>query len=311
MKTNLGTLIAMVASMVHGYGQWIEWPLSSGGNGHSYLPVAVASPTSWDQASREAIRQGGYLATLTTPAENDFVFGLSNHPQYWWGGGEFGPLIGGYQPQSSSEPLGGWTWVTGEPWTFENWQSGQPDNAAQEDGLHFWKGSRWNDCPTNLVAYYSYIIEREGPCTPRKAKAVAQLVNGFIVGATVTDPGCGYTNPPAVLIQGGNGSGALARAVISNGEVTEIQILDAGFGYTSQPRIVIGSPPFVPTVNIAVSRINVTQNVVLGWKYVLETSTNAVEWASTGPAFVAESESIVTEFEVDAVGRLFRLRVVP
>ncbi|HKX61035.1 MAG TPA: hypothetical protein VJS65_04310, partial [Verrucomicrobiae bacterium] len=118
-------------------------------------------------------------------------------------------------------------------------------------------------------------------------------------------------NPPVVLIQGGGGSGATAMAVISNGKVTAIEILNAGFSYDSVPRIVIGSPPFVPTVSIAVSKVNVTQNVVLGWKYVLESSTNAIDWLATGPPFIAESESIVTEFDVDAVGRMFRLRVVP
>jgi hypothetical protein len=38
---------------------------------------------------------GGYLATLTSAAENDFVFGLINFRQFWYQG-EFGPLLGGY-----------------------------------------------------------------------------------------------------------------------------------------------------------------------------------------------------------------------
>ena len=57
--------------------------------------------------------------------------------------------------------------------------------------------------------------------------------------------------------------------------------------------------------------MNVIQNVVLGWKYVLENSTNGVNWTATGPEFIADSETIVSEFSVDTVGRFFRLRVVP
>ena len=91
--------------------------------------------------------------------------------------------------------------------------------------------------------------------------------DGFVVGATITDPGCGYTNAPVVLIQGGNGSGATATAVITDGQVTRIIISDAGFGYDTPPRIVIASPPFVPKLNITVSRIKVSQNVVLGRRY--------------------------------------------
>lgn len=296
---------------VSAQGQWVEWPVAQGGNGHSYLPVIVSNPLTWDQAAREAVRQGGYLATLTTIEENEFVFNLINFPQYWWAG-EIGPLLGGYQPPGSSEPAGGWTWVTGEPWTLVNWANGQPDNATvPEDGLHFWRGSRWNDCPTNLQAYYSYVVERYPPCTPHKAKATAQLVNGFLVGATLTDSGCGYTNAPIVLVQGGGGTGATARAIVSDGKVTGIQIVNAGCCYTSAPRIVISAPPMVPTVEIVVSKIKVVQNVVLGWKYVLESSTNGVDWTATGPPFVADTDPIETEFESDGVKRFFRLRVAP
>jgi hypothetical protein len=56
----------------------------------------------------------------------------------------------------------------------------------------------------------------------------------------------------------------MAKALITNSEVTPIMIIYAGFGYTDLPKIVITSPPFVPTVAISVSRINVTQNVALG-----------------------------------------------
>jgi hypothetical protein len=244
---------------------------------------------------------------LTTAAEGDFVFNLINSAEYWYRG-EFGPLIGGFQP-SGSEPLGGWTWITGESWIYENWAGGQPDNGAgMEEALHFWSGNHWNDIPKDLRSYISYVVERdEPPCTPHKAKATAELVNGFVIAATVTDSGCGYTNPPAVLVKGGGGSGALAQAVISTGVVVAIQILDAGFGYTSPPAILIASPPFVPKLGINVRRIEVSQEVVLGWKYVLETSTNNLDWTATGPAFVADEESLSTEFDVDSAGRFFRL----
>ncbi len=292
-------------------GQWIEWPVAAGGNGHEYLPVIVASPISWDQAARAALAQGGYLATLTSKAENDFVFGLVSSPAYFYRG-EMGPLLGGYQPPGSAEPGGGWTWVTGEPWSFTNWAGGQPDNGGQPEGiLHFWYGNAWNDQSTNGLNFISYVIERDGPCTPRKAKATAQLFNGFVVDATVTDSGCGYTNPPIVLVQGGGGSGAIARATVTDGRVTRVQIVDAGCCYTNTPRIIVSAPPSVPTVEIMVNKVKVVQNVVLGWKYVLESSTNSTDWAATGPAFVADTDPVETEFESDGVNRLFRLRVVP
>jgi len=148
-------------------------------------------------------------------------------------------------------------------------------------------------------------------CTPHKAIAAGQLVNGIFVGANITDPGCGYTNPPAVLIKGGGGNGATARAVINDGRVVDIFVTSGGCCYTNTPQVLIASPPFVPKVSINVSRITVNQNVVLGWKYVLESSTNNVDWLPTGPSFIADSESLSTEFPVDEVGKFFRLKVVP
>jgi Concanavalin A-like lectin/glucanases superfamily len=86
--------------------------------------------------------------------------------------------------------------------------------------------------------------------TPRAALATAAIMNGFVVGATVTDAGCGYTNTPLVRIIGGHGSGAQAVAVITNGEVVAVNVLEAGSGYTNAPVVVI-EPPFIPQPTMA------------------------------------------------------------
>jgi hypothetical protein len=67
-------------------------------------------------------------------------------------------------------------------------------------------------------------------CPPHTALATPTVVNGFVVGATITDSGCGYTNTPTVRIIGGDGSGAQAVAVVSNGVVTAVNIQLAGSG---------------------------------------------------------------------------------
>jgi hypothetical protein len=79
-------------------------------------------------------------------------------------------------------------------------------------------------------------------CNPHGATATATVVNGFVVGATIMDTGCGYTNTPQVLIQGGGGTGAMATAVVSNGVVVSITINNAGSGYTSTPSIYVSFP---------------------------------------------------------------------
>ena len=144
----------------------------------------------------------------------------------------------------------------------------------------------WNDWGTLDKTVPSYLLEIDSFCTPHKAKATAQLVNGFVVGATITDSGCGYTNAPAVMVEGGGGSGAIARAETTEGRVTRIIMTDAGCCYTSVPRIVIASPPFVPWLTITVSTVKVVQNVVLGRHYVLESSHDARSWSEALPTKV-------------------------
>ncbi|HKX62472.1 MAG TPA: hypothetical protein VJS65_11520, partial [Verrucomicrobiae bacterium] len=135
MRTKLAvalTIICMKASA-----QWVEWPVSAGGNGHFYLPVMTTTNISWQDAQRLASGSDAYLATVTSDAENTFVFGLVNSPQ--WVDTSRGPLLGGYQLEGAQEPAGAWAWVTGEPWVFGSWWPTMPDNGAagREDALHY------------------------------------------------------------------------------------------------------------------------------------------------------------------------------
>lgn len=148
-------------------------------------------------------------------------------------------------------------------------------------------------------------------CTPHRAIARATLANGFLVGSTLLDPGCGYTNAPLVVISGGGGFGAGARATIANGKVSSLVITNAGCCYSSLPKIEFASPPFVPELNIAVSKVKLFQKVVLGRRYVLESSFDGVSWSWFGTPFTAQSERLVTEADVDTSGRLYRIRELP
>jgi hypothetical protein len=164
-------------------------------------------------------------------------------------------------------------------------------------------GSGYTSTPTIIIA--------PPPFPPRKATGTAQIVNGFVVGTKITDGGFGYDSPPAVLIVGGGGSGATGTATVQNGVITAITITSSGSGYISAPSIQIASPPFAPSLDIEVSRVSVRLKVVLGIKYQLEASSDLKIWASTGPAFVAQAEELAQEFDVNQVGRYFRINQVP
>ena len=142
------------------------------GNGHAYLVVATQDGITWTAAKAEAESAGGYLATLTSKAESDFVWGLvqavrSDAYNVLDSGVRLGPWLGGYQGPAAAEPAGGWQWITGEPWGFTTWAPNEPNESnAAEDFLHFYSfatyANTWSDGP-DTRRIRSYVVEWEGP----------------------------------------------------------------------------------------------------------------------------------------------------
>lgn len=144
--------------------QLMRWHAADGGNDHYYEVVPAVNGITWNDASSSATNRGGYLATITSASENNFVFNLASQQTNIWYGG-YGPWLGGIQPAGSAEPSGGWTWVTGEPFIYQNWAPAQPNNnGGAESRLHFGglatMSSAWNDVsPTATNFTRGFIVE--------------------------------------------------------------------------------------------------------------------------------------------------------
>jgi len=136
---------------------------------------------------------------------------------------------------------------------------------------------------------------------PFPATATATLVDGFVVAATVTDSGFGYTNTPLVRFIGGGGSGAQAVAVVSNGVVIAVDVLDAGFGYTNAPLVVI-EPPFIPNPVLGIAPMSFLSfsNLTLGGVYQLQQSV-AWYWSNQPVSFTA-TNALYTQMFAGVVG---------
>ena len=157
--------------------QWSE-------NGHWYEAVATDLLT-WSQAKLAAEQTGGYLVTLTSASENTFVYNLIKDNDSFWNevNGEFGPWIGAYQLPSGAEPAGGWTWVTGEAWTYNGFASGQPSNSGgDQEYAHYWaspaRSYTWNDL-ADVASVKAYIIEWNNP-VPEPTTLITAIL--FCVG---------------------------------------------------------------------------------------------------------------------------------
>lgn len=152
------TATALLISMITARSDaaMIQWSVASGGNEHWYEVVNVSSPITWTAAKDAASLAGGYLATLTTAAEDQFVANLVQ-------ANNRNAFLGGYQIDPSAPPNVGWTWVTGEEWAFTNWASGEPNDqgSPNESFLEMWTNRYWNDAPHSGSGYaqYAYVVE--------------------------------------------------------------------------------------------------------------------------------------------------------
>jgi hypothetical protein len=199
-------------------------------------------------------------------------------------------------------------WYVGKSW----WYTGSGSLVYSSRVLGNYKNIRiYSRALSDQEVANLYALESApDPCIPHAATAEVTVVNGFVVGATITGGGCGYLEAPVVMIHG-SGTGATAVATMSNGIVTGITITNAGSGYGDDTQILIASPPFMPSLEIAFSKVMVTLHVVLGKRYVLESSADLTNWTPIGAAFTAEAELREQEFSIAETGRFFRIQEVP
>jgi hypothetical protein len=114
-------------------------------NGHSYY--RSTGTATWTTARSNCVSMGGYLVTITTSGEQSFIFNI--WPSGWIG-------------LTDEVNEGTWRWVTGETYSYTNWNSGEPNNAGNEDYVQFVSNGRWNDLPNNVslpyVLEFNYIV---------------------------------------------------------------------------------------------------------------------------------------------------------
>jgi hypothetical protein len=141
----------------------IQWKVADGGNDHFYNVIGVSKGISWADANTAAIAKGSgwHLVTITSAAENAFVYSLvAGKSQFWQvnGGNATGPWIG-----ATKSGNGPFTWVTAEPFTYTNWAAGQPSGIGDRItlyGANAPDGATWANLGGQSTVL-GYIIETE------------------------------------------------------------------------------------------------------------------------------------------------------
>ncbi len=114
-------------------------------NGHYYRSGV---PSSWTDANAEATALGGYLVSIQNGAENQWLL------EHFAGIGQ------GWIGFTDNGHEGSFTWTNGQPVTFTNFKSGEPNGGGSENFVQIYLDSgQWNDL-SNSDRQIPGIIER-------------------------------------------------------------------------------------------------------------------------------------------------------
>jgi hypothetical protein len=191
MQIRTVAAMALVGGVVasHANGQAVEWRVEDGGNGHWYEVRVVPTGTTWVACRDEAQQLGGSLACITSQEEHDFVYSAAQKTDGAWHSG-FGPALGGFQSSVGGPATESWTWVSGEPWKFEAWAFGEPNDHADcgpggdEKYLAFLSDG-WNDIQDETTCSFgwlvpSYLIEYSADCNNDGIVDYGQILTGAL-----------------------------------------------------------------------------------------------------------------------------------
>jgi hypothetical protein len=190
--------------------QPVQWRVEDGGNGHWYEGIRHSTYLRWSDARAFSMGRGGHLATLTSTEETVFVRQYASSRPELWQNIYGGPWIGAYQDLDAadySEPAGGWKWVTSEPWNYQNWVSGEPNNNAgsPEHWAHLVNFSgQWNDFADESIGPLfaqttSYLVEWSADCNNDGIVDKGQILSGELPDANnngIPDGGPTITSQP-------------------------------------------------------------------------------------------------------------------
>lgn len=307
-------------------------------NGHYY--EYVPGSYTWAQAKTAASNRTlnglqGYLATITSQTENDFIRSKLSADAWIGGSDDFnhiynvGSTTKKYSSQSAAE--GRWHWVTGpesgqqfsngngSPVTssgmYANWNSGEPNNMGSEHYLQFYSSGssngRWNDLPAS--SSLAYVVEYGGLASDPSCLSFSDDI--IVVVNTVPIV---TTNTSATTVA--STSATLGGTVVNQGGSA---VIDRGIAFSTSPNPTIsngkassGTGTGAFTANLSGLQANTLyyakafatngQGTAYGAEITFTTTPNipngittTADVASLGGAFLCPGSSVTLSSSVD------------
>ncbi|KAA5548332.1 T9SS type A sorting domain-containing protein [Adhaeribacter rhizoryzae] len=167
-------------------------PLIINGEEHYYEPLEFDYRATWEDAMAQAASKSyngssGYLATITSAAENEFIQEIVSkitlrNPYVWLGAND-------------KAEEGVWRWATGPEagmlFNYNNWAKDEPNDKRGEDYLAISTDGKWNDVSNEGPSPYfpyTYLVEY-GSSENCNAGLTASV--SFLLNPTVPNEGNG------------------------------------------------------------------------------------------------------------------------
>ena len=114
--------VVVLGFTVYSFAAPTQWSSAAGGNDHWYEAIYVPGGITWTDSNAAATSMGSgwHLASVTSAAENKFIFSLFGSDPLFSNcclgpNASNGPWLGGF---SSTNASNDWQWVTGEAFSY-------------------------------------------------------------------------------------------------------------------------------------------------------------------------------------------------
>ena len=244
----------------------------------------------WLEAKDYCESLGGYLVTITSQEEQDFIIELigSNGRFYYWLGG------------TNDNPDNEWQWITGEEWSYTNWQPSEPNNLTGNEHYldidRYTREYQWNDVdnsgwgstwgPGGFICEWDYIEQpRVTVENPHNSWAEEELERAFELGLvpdSLNDPAIDLRQPITRVEFAGIAvrtyeilANTTALPELNN-PFTDTQSVDALKAYNAGIMVGISATEFAPdtilnreTAATALTRV-FKRSTMTGWTYATD-----------------------------------------